>query len=88
MFQNWNELAQCRDLLFMDQNKWIFEYSFHTIRVRHEVRRNVSAIKLHAFHEFEFGLHGLGFFDGNNTVLADFFHSLGNQLPDFLVAVR
>ena len=47
----------------------------------------VSAIELHAFDHFERGLHRLRFLDGDDTVLTDLLHRLGNDAADLLVGV-
>ena len=62
--------------------------SFHFIRVRNHVRGNVAAIELHAFDDGELRAHGLRFFNGDNAVFADFFHSVCNKAADFFVTGR
>ena len=49
--------------------------------------RQVAAVELHAFDDFELGLGGLGFLDGDDAFVADLLHRLGDHLADRLVAV-
>src|SRR5213078_1698704 len=51
------------------------------------VGRKVAAVELHAFHDFEGGLHGLGFLDGDDAVFAHLLHGLGDDAADLLVVV-
>ena len=48
-----------------------------------EVRRDVSAVKLHTFNVFGFEFQTLGFLDGDHTILAYFIHHIRNQVADF-----
>src|SRR5690606_28176183 len=46
-----------------------------------------AAVELHAFDDFQLGLSGLGFLDGDDTLVADLLHGVGDHLADFLLAV-
>ena len=72
----------------MNQHQRIFQHGFHAVWVCHEVRAEITTIELHAFHDLEFGLHRLGFFNGDDAILADFVHGFGNQFADGAIAVR
>src|SRR5690349_1806659 len=71
----------------MDEDADVFERAFHAIRVGDEVGGEVAAVELHAFHDFEGGLHGLGLFHGDHAVLADLLHGFGDDAADLLVVV-
>ena len=60
---------------------------FHALGIGHEVGREVAAIELHAFDDVQRGLERLGFFDGDDAVLADLLHRVGDELADFGVVV-
>ena len=75
------------DFLFVDQDVGVLEHGFHALRIGDEVRREVAAVKLHAFDDFELGLERLGLFDGDDAVLADLLHGLGDDLADGLIVV-
>jgi hypothetical protein len=51
------------------------------------VGREVALVELHALDEFDLGLEALAFFDGDDAVLADLVHGLGDDLADLLVLV-
>src|SRR5947208_6113745 len=71
----------------MDEDSDIFEHAFHAVRVSDEVGREVAAVELHAFHNFERGLHRLRFLDGDDAVLAHLLHGFGDDAADLLVVV-
>src|SRR5882724_694469 len=75
------------DFLFVNEDVGIFQHRFHALWVGHEVRRQVATVKLHAFDYFELSLEGLGLFHGDDAVLADLLHRLGNDVADGLVVV-
>jgi hypothetical protein len=50
--------------------------------------REIAAVELHALDDIELGLRCLRLFDRNNTLVADFLHSVGDHLADGLVAIR
>ena len=75
------------DLLFVDQDVGVLEDDFHALGIGDEVRREVAAVELHAFDDFELGLQRLRLFDGDDAVFADLLHRFGNDLADGLVVV-
>src|SRR6202030_4296989 len=75
------------DFLFVDEDANVFERAFHAIRIGDEVGGEVAAVKLHAFDDLEGGLHRLGFLDGDDAILADLLHGLGDDAADLLVVV-
>ncbi len=76
------------NLLVRDENQRIFHVCFHLLGIGCHVCADIAAVKLHAFDQFKLVLHGLGFLDGNNTVLRNLLHCVGNHLADFLAAGR
>src|SRR6266446_3948133 len=75
------------DLLFVDEDQRIFEDNFLAVHVGDEVGGKVAAVELHAFDDFERVVHGLGFFHGDDAVLADLLHGFGDDAADLLVVV-
>ena len=61
---------------------------FHALRVGDEVRREVAAVELHALDDFEDGVEAARLFDGDDAVLADLLHRLGDDVADLFVVVR
>ncbi len=53
------------------------------LRIGDEVRREVAAVELHAFDPLDFGAEALAFVDGDDAVLADLFHGLGEHACRF-----
>src|SRR5882724_7845611 len=87
LLQQREHILHGADFLFVDEDVGVFQRRFHALRVGHEVRRQVTAVKLHAFDYFELSLEGLGLFHGDDAVLADLLHRLGNDVADGLVVV-
>src|SRR3954469_19467703 len=73
------------DLLVGDQDERVVEDSLHPIRVGHEVGRDVAPVELHALGVFLLEAQALAFLDGDDAVLADLVHHLGDDLADFRV---
>src|SRR5689334_86677 len=71
----------------MDEDADVFERAFHAIRVGDEVGGEVAAVELHAFHNFQGGLHGFRLFHGDHAVLADLLHGFGDDAADLLVVI-
>src|SRR5438067_2029867 len=76
------------ELLLVDEDDGVLQHHFHPLRIRHEVGREVSSVELHALDDLEGSLDRLGFFDGDDAVLPDLLHGLGDQVADGLVVVR
>ena len=75
------------ELLLVDEDVGILELGDHLLGVGDEVRREVAAVELHAFDDVELGLGGLGFLDGDDALVADLLHRLGDHLADGGIAV-
>ena len=73
------------DFLIRNQNEGIIQNSFHFIRIRRHISGSIASVKLHAFHHDQIRLHGLGFFYGDDTLVADFFHRLGDQVANIRI---
>lgn len=86
MFEKRKNFLNIAYLLIRDENDRIVEFCTHLVGVGDKIRRNVTAIELHAFHNVEFGGHLLALFDGDDAVFADFFHCVGNELTYLFVA--
>src|SRR5437899_4432211 len=71
----------------MNEDKRILQHALDPLGVGHEVGRKVAAIELHAFNNFEHGLHGLRFLNRDHAVFPDLLHGLGNDATDGLIVV-
>ena len=87
LLQNREEVLHVGDLLVVDQDHGVFKGSFHPLRIGDEVGGEVAAVELHPFDGLQGGFHRLGFLDGDDPFLADFFHGLGDDVADGLVVV-
>src|SRR6185437_11739122 len=76
-----------RNFLFVDQDVRILKHSFHPLRIGNKIRRQITTIKLHSFHNFQLRLKRLRLFNRDNTILADLLHSLSNNVPNGSVII-
>ena len=76
------ELLDAADLLVRDEDRGVLEDRFHAVRVGHEVLRDVAPVELHPLGVFLLEADRLTFLDGDDTILADLVHDLGDQLTD------
>src|ERR1019366_1950930 len=81
------KVLHVRDLLLADEDVGVLEDGLHALRIRDEVRAEVAAVELHAFHDLEGRLGRAALLDGDDAFLADLLHGLGELRADFLVAV-
>src|SRR5262249_51833078 len=85
--QEREQFGEGRKFFFTDQDIRVFHFDLHLVGVGNEVRRDVAAVELHTFDYLEFGLERLRLFDGDNPLVADFLHGVGNKAADLGVAV-
>src|SRR5690606_15692800 len=78
---------QVGELLLVEEDVCILKLGNHLLRVGDEVRRKVTAVELHAFNDFEFGLGGLGFFNRDDAFVANLLHRFRDHLANFGFAV-
>ena len=64
------------------QDVRIIQLSGESLVVGCEVRGNVTLVKLHTLNGVDVDAEGLGLLNGNNAVLADNIHSVGNLAAD------
>jgi hypothetical protein len=70
-FEQRQHRLQAGELLLVDQDVGVLELGDHLLGVGDEVGREIAAVELHAFDDFEFGLEALGFFDRDDAFVAD-----------------
>src|SRR6185312_6871242 len=87
-FENRQHRLQTRKLLLMNENVRGLEFGDHLVGVGNEVRREISAIELHAFDDFEFGLHAFAFFDRDDALVPYLLHGFGDLGTYFGIAIR
>jgi len=87
LLQDRHQILVAADFLLVDQDVGVFQVALHLLHVGDEVGRQVAAIELHAFDELVAGFQGLAFLNGDDAVLADLVHRLGDDASDFLVVI-
>ena len=87
LLEDRHQVAGGADLLLVDEDVGVFEDGLHRVGVGDEVGREVALVELHAFDELDGGVEALAFFDGDDAVLADLVHGVGDHLADLLVLV-
>src|SRR6185437_3189949 len=87
LFEQGKQVLHRADLLFVDQDAGVFEHRFHSLRIGYEIGREIAAVELHTFDHLQRGLHRAALFHGDDAVLADFLHRLGNDAADLLIVV-
>ena len=58
--QDGHQVLHVRDLLVGQQDVGVIQDGLHLVAVGHEVRADVAAVELHAFHDLHLGLGALG----------------------------
>ena len=71
----------------MQQHERIFQRGDLFLGVVDEVRRQVAAIELHTFHDFQFAFQASAVFHGDHAFFADFVHRISNDVADGAVGV-
>ena len=86
LFEQRQDFLNVGDLLVGDEQQSIIQNSFHLVGIGYHVWGDVAAVKLHTFYYFGVGFSGLGFFQSDNAVSGNFFHSFCNQVADYFIA--
>src|SRR5260370_13052174 len=86
-FEQRQQFVQRGELLLVDQDVGIFHFNAHFVGVGDEVGRDIAAVELHAFDDLDSALSRLGLFNGDDALVADLLHGVGEELADFGVAV-
>ena len=71
----------------MEQDERVLKNCSLLFRLVNEVGREIAAVELPAFDDFEFVLEALAVFNRNHAFLADLIHGFGNDLTDFFIGV-
>src|SRR5262249_27226422 len=79
---------QAGELLLVQEDIGVLELGDHLLGVGDEVGREIAAVELHPFDDFELGLERLGLFDRDHALVAALLAGAGDHLADRVVAVR
>src|SRR3546814_11930220 len=65
----------------------ILQVCLHLVGIGYKVRRKITAVKLHSFHDFNIGISTFRFFYSDHTFLLHLAHGFGNQLTNYFVII-
>ncbi len=82
LLERGQDVRDRRDLLVGDQDAGVVEDGLHPVGVGDEVGGDVAAIELHPLRVFLLEAERLALLDGDDAVLADLVHHLGDDLAD------
>src|SRR6185503_9203444 len=86
LLEHGQDVRDGRDLLVGDEDVRVFDDRFHPVGVGDEVRRDVTAVDLHALDELRLELQSLGLFDRDDALASDLVHDIGDELADLGVS--
>ena len=86
-FKDGKKFLHVGDLLVVDQDEGVVQQGGHRVAVVREVGGQISPIELHSFDKVGGRLDRLGLFDGDHPVKTDFFHRVGDLIPDRPIVV-
>ena len=86
LLERGQQVLDGRDLLVGDEDEHILEHRLHPLGVGDQVRREVASVELHPFGVLGLEAHGLALLDGDDAVLADLVHHVGDHLADLGVS--
>ena len=71
----------------MQQNAGILQFGDHFLRIGDNVGAQIAAVELHPLDDVEFGSERLRLLDGDDTLVANLLHGLGQHSADLRVAI-
>ena len=71
----------------MQKDVCVLEFGEHLLGIGNEIRAQIAAVELHALDDVELGRQRFGLLDGDDALIADLLHGLGQHLADFGVAI-
>ena len=86
-FQDGQEILEVGNLLVIDEDIGILHDTLHLLGVSNEIGREITAVELHTLYHTDGGVAALGLLDGDDTVLADLLHGIGQELANLGVVV-
>ena len=86
-FEDRQEIFQVGNLLVVDQDVRFLHLTFHLLGIGYEVSRQITAVELHTFYHADGRIRTLSFLDGDDTVLGNLTHGVGNKLTDNRIVV-
>ena len=87
LLEDRQEILHDGDLPVGQEHPHVLEHGFHLLGVGDEVRREEAAVELQAFDDLELRLGGLRLLHGDDALVADLLHGVGDQVADRGVVV-
>src|ERR671930_1180955 len=88
LLEHRQQVLDGRDLLVGDQDVRVLEHRLHAVGVGDEVGRDGALVEAHPLDRLQLDAEGVGLLDGDDALLADGVHRLGDDLADLGVAGR
>lgn len=85
--EGWENVLQGGDLLLAEENEGFLELNALGLDVGDEVRRDIASVELHALGNLDRIFEKTALLDGDDTLLANFFHGSGNELPNLHITI-
>ncbi|KUI63192.1 hypothetical protein VP1G_11450 [Cytospora mali] len=82
-----DDVLDGRDFLLGQKDEGVLELHLLGLGIGNEVRRDEATVESHTLGNLELVAHGLALLDGDDTLLANLLHGVGNQLSDVCVTV-
>lgn len=82
-----NDVLNSRDLLLGEEDQRLLEFNLGALGIGDEVGGDVAAVELHSLGDLELILNGLALLHGDDTLLADLLHGVGEELANVSVTV-
>src|SRR6516225_9039498 len=86
-FENGEQGLQTGELLLVQQDVGVLELGVHLLRIGDEIRAQIAAVELHPLDDIELGCERLRLLDGDDTLVANLLHGLGEHPADLGVAI-
>ena len=68
-------------------DQWFFKFDFLALRIHDEIGTNETSVEMHSLSDLNFILDHAAFLDGNDTFLANFLHSLHDEVTNMGVTI-
>lgn len=82
-----DDVLDGRDLLLREEDERLLKLNLLGLGVGDEVGGDEATVETHTLGNLELIVHGLALLDGDNTLLANLLHGVGNQLADVGITV-
>src|SRR5207247_7745985 len=82
LFEQGKQVLHGADFLLVQQDIRVLQHHHHSLGIRDEVRGEITAVELHAFHHFKSRFNGLVLFYRDDSILANLLHDFGNNVTN------